>query len=107
MRFTLSDVFRTNVGDLASHTLGTVDDQVQVLQHLEAVHVDFLDQHTLIDGVGGRVIDQLGEQDTIGHGGKQLLRLRVDGEQALAVGIAAQDVVNVVGKGHALLYDPM
>lgn len=123
----LLDVAGTNVDDRTSNTLGRGDDNVVVLGHLEGVELLALlglVEHTLVDGVGHRVVDELAEDEAVwcqcltyliassiasphklltANLVEQLHRVRRDGQQVPDIRVAGQHTVDVVCKRRALI----
>ena len=99
-----NQVFIVDVHDLASNTLGSVDDQVLVLVHL--VHVERLShvQRALIDRVRHGLVDKLAEKDAIAHRAEESISSNIQRETVLEPLISAQGAVDVVRKSNLLLF---
>jgi hypothetical protein len=71
---------------------------------LEVVEVGALVEHTLVDGLGDGVVDELADEETIVHRGEERVVLGVDGQAAADVPVLVQGVVDVIGEGLLLLH---
>src|SRR5690348_11417576 len=51
-------ILRTDIDDTAANGFGRIDDHIVVFRHLERVDLGTLVEHTLVNSLGNRVIDQ-------------------------------------------------
>jgi hypothetical protein len=102
------DVSAANVDDRAADTLGRLDDDVVVLGEVEVVQrLDLLArlvQHTLVDGVGHAVVDELGEHEPVLALVEHLERVRGERQTVANVGVAREDGIDVARKLGALVF---
>lgn len=65
MLSSFDDILRTNVDNRASNSLGRVDDNVVVFNHLEVVYLFGGVQDTLINSIRDGIVDKLTKDETI------------------------------------------
>ena len=103
----LNNVAAANVDHGAPDTFRRLNDNVVVLRHLEGVerlglpasHV----QHTLVDGVGHAVVDELGQNEAVLALVEHLERVGGEREAGANIRVAGKDGVDVAGELGALV----